>query len=54
MKYKFVSLLFFLANDACKPGLSNCSQLCTNATGNYTCYCLLGYVLAEDEQSCNG
>ena len=34
--------------------LGNCSQLCTNSIGSYTCSCTTGYTLSTDERSCIG
>ena len=32
----------------------NCSQVCTNTNGSYFCECNTGYLLAEDDMTCNG
>ena len=32
----------------------NCSQICTNEMGSYTCSCISGYALNADKSACNG
>ena len=32
----------------------NCSQVCINSEGNYTCGCEPGYILAADGLTCEG
>ena len=38
----------------CSAVNRNCSQICTNITGSYVCSCHSGYLLGEDNQTCNG
>ena len=38
----------------CKDGLHNCSQVCVELEGNFTCTCHGGYKLSEDGVSCYG
>ena len=40
--------------DECSDGTHNCSQICINANGSYTCECDHGYALDFDEVTCNG
>ena len=34
--------------------MDNCSQVCTNTEGGFTCSCRDGYTLGEDGTSCEG
>ena len=38
----------------CKDGLHNCSQICIELQGEYSCACYGGYELLEDGVSCKG
>ena len=40
--------------DECSEGMSNCSQVCINTDGSFTCGCNDGYLLDTDGTSCNG
>ena len=40
--------------DECSEGIDNCSQMCTNTDGNFTCGCYNGYLLDTDGTTCNG
>ena len=40
--------------DECFEGTDNCSQICTNTEGSFTCECYDGYLLDTDEATCNG
>ena len=40
--------------DECSEGIANCSQVCTNTDGSFTCECNDGYLLDTDVTSCNG
>ena len=50
------NLICFVYNtdvDECKRGTNNCSQLCINTVGSYTCDCILGFQLDSDGRACN-
>ena len=38
----------------CLLNMDNCSQVCTNTEGGFTCSCRDGYTLGEDGTSCEG
>ena len=40
--------------DECAERIANCSHLCTNTMGSYSCYCNNGYRLAADNHQCDG
>ena len=37
----------------CEAGTNNCSQLCVNTIGSYTCECVIGYELDTNGLTCN-
>ena len=45
---------FYSDIDECNNGTHNCSQICTNTNGSFTCACKNGYQLDTDEVTCNG
>ena len=45
---------FYSDIDECNNGTHNCSQICTNTNGSFTCGCKNGYQLDTDEVTCNG
>ena len=47
-------IFFFSDIDECNNGTHNCSQICTNTNGSFTCGCNNGYLLNIDEVTCNG
>ena len=47
-------ICFFSDIDECNNGTHNCSQICTNTNGSFTCGCDNGYLLDLDEVTCNG
>ena len=48
-------IIFFNADiNECIEGRDNCSQMCTNTEGSFTCGCVDGYLLDIDETTCNG
>ena len=44
----------FLDIDECSDGTDNCSHICTNSDGSFTCGCYSGYMLDADGRSCYG
>ena len=38
----------------CQDGLHNCSQVCVELQGQFSCACYDGYELLEDGVSCKG
>ena len=40
--------------DECSEGISECSQLCINTIGSYSCSCQNGYQLDSDNHTCLG
>jgi len=38
----------------CQDGLHNCSQVCIEIQGGFTCSCYGGYELSKDGVSCKG
>ena len=38
----------------CKDGLHNCSQICVEQEGTFSCACNDGYELSEDGVFCHG
>ena len=49
-------IAFYMNEDVneCTMGTSNCTQLCINNIGSYTCTCNSGYNLDADNHTCNG
>ena len=47
-------ICFYSDIDECNNGTHNCSQMCTNTNGSFTCGCNNGYLLDLDEVTCNG
>ena len=52
----FSSSIFFLYSDIneCSSGTHNCSQVCVNNDGGFSCSCYEGYRLGNDMISCEG
>ena len=50
LKFPIVSLDIM----ECKDGLHNCSQICIEQEGEFSCDCYYGYELLEDGVSCKG
>ena len=51
----YLNLHYFLLDIMeCKDGLHNCSQICIELQGEYSCACYSGYELQEDGASCKG
>ena len=49
-----IIILLFVDIDECRDNIDNCSQICLNTIGSYTCDCNLGYRIATDERACDG
>ena len=47
-------ICFYSDTDECSDGTHNCSQICTNTNGSFTCRCYNGYELDFDNGTCNG
>ena len=47
-------LYYLIDIDECKSGAHQCTQICTNNNGSYTCSCNNGYELSKDERTCTG
>ena len=47
-------IIFDTDIDECSKNTDNCSQICTNTDGNFTCGCYNGYLLDTDGTTCNG
>ena len=45
---------YFTDIDECSVGTHNCSQVCNNTNGSFTCGCNNGYLLDADGATCNG
>ena len=45
---------FYSDIDECNNETHNCSQICTNTNGSFTCGCRNGYQLDTDVVTCNG
>ncbi len=47
-------LLYTDVDECNSTSLNNCSQVCVNTEGSYTCDCEAGYRLAADLITCEG
>ena len=47
-------ICFSSDTNECSDGTHNCSQICTNTNGSYTCGCNDGYHIDFDNVTCNG
>ena len=54
MKKFVLFVLFFKDIDECSNGSSNCSDICKNNLGSFTCSCHTGYKLNDDLRTCQG
>ena len=57
--YRQSSLTFFfggilLDHDECDGASHGCQQKCVNVHGSYSCACLNGYELNNDNKTCSG
>ena len=52
----YIFRLYFSFADVneCEEDIHNCSQICVDIPGFYTCDCNTGYNISTDEHSCNG
>ena len=46
-------MLFVLDYDECKTGSHGCQQQCTNEHGSYSCTCVYGYILNDNNKICS-
>ena len=52
-----VSCRFLLCDvdiDECEVGTSNCTQICRNKDGGFSCSCEGGYEIDSDNRTCKG
>ena len=54
MYVNFLTYTIFVDVNECSDQTHDCSQLCNNSIGNFTCYCTEGYNLDIDGKTCNG
>lgn len=47
-------LIWIIEENECETGNNDCSQNCENTFEGYTCSCLEGYELLEDNKTCKG
>ena len=40
--------------DECDENNGNCTQICTDTDGSFTCSCHPGYQLSKDRKNCKG
>ena len=40
--------------DECEMGNGGCEELCVNVLGTYHCLCPRGFILQDDNHSCEG
>ena len=45
-------ILVFIDVDECENNLHNCSYMCVNQNGSYSCTCDRGYSLQDDGETC--
>ena len=45
---------YFVDHDECVTGNHTCGQRCVNHPGGYTCTCLTGFSLNNDNRTCSG
>ena len=50
----YILLMACIDLDECAEGVSGCAQNCTDTDGGYNCSCYDGYLLENDDHSCNG
>ena len=50
------SIIFSIFSDIdeCESEDFYCEQICTNSDGSYTCSCRDGYILNDDDETCEG
>ena len=46
--------MHFLDIDECDDTYHGCHHTCLNTNGSYVCSCYNGFILSEDERSCEG
>ena len=54
VRFMIIIFLIFLDINECIANTNNCSQVCVNNDGGFTCSCKEGYRLANDRISCEG
>ena len=47
-------MLAYVDDDECSRNNGGCEQTCNNTVGSYTCECLKGYILDDDDHGCSG
>ena len=55
-KYIIIHIYTFIHPDIdeCSEGTHNCTQICINTDGSFTCGCNSGYLLDTDGFTCSG
>ena len=52
--YLLYIIIFYPDIDECSDETDDCSHICTNTDGSFTCECFNGFVLDSDGSTCNG
>ena len=54
--YRFFTIIIYIYTDIdeCSLNTDNCSQICNNTEGSFTCECYDGYVLEANLITCIG
>ena len=52
--YYYTYTFIYPDNDECSLGTDDCTHMCINTDGSFTCGCNSGYVLNTDGFTCNG
>ena len=50
----FNMCMIYIDIDECSMSPNPCGQICTNNEGSFVCSCNNGYVLDDNQTSCNG
>ena len=47
-------IIIYIDINECAEDTDGCAQTCTDTDGSYTCFCDVGYQLANDGHGCDG